>query len=78
MIDSNQVCLKNVASFRQHANVPLDVETLGPITGDVAWGGNWFFVVEDSPIPLTMDNISLLVQQPDDPFLNGIFTAPAE
>jgi 4-hydroxyproline epimerase len=26
---------------------------VGKVTGDIAWGGNWFFLVEDSPLPWT-------------------------
>jgi len=34
----------NVASYRHAAGVTVDVEGVGPVTGDVAWGGNWFFL----------------------------------
>lgn len=60
LIDANQVVLENVASFRQQAGVRLEVETLGTITGDVAWGGNWFFLVDRSPVPLTVNHIPQL------------------
>ena len=35
----------NVASFRRAAHVVLTVPGVGEVTGDVAWGGNWFFLV---------------------------------
>ena len=36
----------NVPSYRLARGVTVEVEGLGPVTGDVAWGGNWFFLVE--------------------------------
>ncbi|MFQ5732079.1 MAG: proline racemase family protein [Planctomycetaceae bacterium] len=56
----NEVTIENVPSYRLRADVPLDVEGLGTVTGDVAWGGNWFFLVENSPCPLMRDNIPQL------------------
>jgi len=40
------VTVFNVPSFRHAAAVTLDVPGVGPVTGDVAWGGNWFFLVD--------------------------------
>jgi 4-hydroxyproline epimerase len=39
--------LENVASFRLTAGVKVSVAGLGEVTGDIAWGGNWFFLVRD-------------------------------
>jgi 4-hydroxyproline epimerase len=36
----------NVPSYRHAAGVTVEVEGIGPVTGDVAWGGNWFFLVD--------------------------------
>jgi len=38
----------------------VDVPGVGPVTGDVAWGGNWFFLVKQSPIALNSSNIAAL------------------
>jgi 4-hydroxyproline epimerase len=43
----NTVSLENVSSYRLTANVRIHVDGLGEISGDVAWGGNWFFLVRD-------------------------------
>jgi 4-hydroxyproline epimerase len=43
---SGAVTIRNVASYRSRNAVTVHVAGLGPITGDVAWGGNWFFLVE--------------------------------
>ena len=40
------VTVFNVPSHRHAAGVVLDVPGIGPVTGDVAWGGNWFFLVD--------------------------------
>lgn len=48
------VTLQNVASYRYRRAVTVNVEGLGPVTGDVAYGGNWFFLVNHaSPLLLT-------------------------
>lgn len=41
------VTVQNVPSRRYRASVPVDVPGLGRFTGDIAWGGNWFFLVSD-------------------------------
>jgi 4-hydroxyproline epimerase len=41
------VTLENVPSYRLAANVTVRVEGVGNVTGDVAWGGNWFFLVRE-------------------------------
>lgn len=58
--DANTVSVMNVESYRLHKGISVDVPGRGKITGDVAWGGNWFFLVKDSPIELTLDNVPAL------------------
>ncbi|MGS4886346.1 4-hydroxyproline epimerase [Roseibium sp. MB-4] len=58
--DANTVSVVNVESYRLHKGISVDVPGQGKVTGDVAWGGNWFFLVKDSPIELTLDNVSAL------------------
>ena len=43
---ANRVSLENVPSYRYAARVTVPVDGIGPVTGDVAWGGNWFFLVD--------------------------------
>jgi 4-hydroxyproline epimerase len=45
--DDGRVTVHNVPSYRYAGGVRLDVPGQGRITGDVAWGGNWFFLVDD-------------------------------
>ncbi|CTQ47540.1 4-hydroxyproline epimerase [Roseibium aggregatum] len=57
LIDANTVSVVNIESYRLAKDVTLEVEGIGPVTGDVAWGGNWFFLVKNSPVALTGANI---------------------
>jgi proline racemase len=43
---SGEVEVANVPSYRKARAVSVDVPGIGPVTGDVAWGGNWFFLVD--------------------------------
>lgn len=45
--DCERVTVENVASYRHASGVSVDVPGYGAVTGDVAWGGNWFFLVQD-------------------------------
>ncbi len=55
--DDGQVTVNNVASYRSAANVAVNVPGYGEVRGDVAWGGNWFFLVHDHAMKLTLQNI---------------------
>lgn len=41
-----RVSVDNVESWRHAAQVELDVPGYGAVRGDVAWGGNWFFIAK--------------------------------
>lgn len=58
--DPNLVSLENVESYRHLRAVAVDVPGLGIVTGDVAWGGNWFFLSADAPCALDFDAIPRL------------------
>jgi len=55
------VSLANVPSFRKVKGATLQVSGYGPITGDVAWGGNWFFLVECHQERLELSQVEHLV-----------------
>jgi len=44
--DTGEVTVRNVESYRSAASLLVDVPGYGKVRGDVAWGGNWFFLVE--------------------------------
>jgi proline racemase len=50
-----RVAVDNVASARIAAQVALDVPGYGRMRGDVAWGGNWFFLVDQGEHKQTLD-----------------------
>ena len=60
LLSPNEVAIENVPSYRHRAKVAIDVPGLGAVTGDIAWGGNWFFLVEQSPVPLVMESLRQL------------------
>jgi 4-hydroxyproline epimerase len=48
----NRVTIHNVPAYRHRAGVTVEVPGHGAVTGDVAWGGNWFFLSGDHPFML--------------------------
>jgi 4-hydroxyproline epimerase len=56
----NTVSLENVPSYRYRAGVTVEVPGVGPITGDVAWGGNWFFLAGVSGLAIELTNVECL------------------
>ncbi|MGB7262135.1 MAG: proline racemase family protein [Albidovulum sp.] len=58
--DANTVTVTNIESRRVHHAASVEVDGLGTVTGDVAYGGNWFFIIDPSPIPVEPRNIRLL------------------
>ncbi len=54
------VSVANVPSRRTARAMTIEVPGIGPVTGDVAWGGNWFFLVENHPWTLSLRNVEIL------------------
>jgi proline racemase len=54
------VGLSNVESYRKAREVVVDVPGHGPVRGDVAWGGNWFFLVKDHGETLELERVARL------------------
>jgi 4-hydroxyproline epimerase len=52
--------VNNVASYRLAANVEVQVPDYGKLHGEVAWEGNWFFLVRDSSLELSLEKIGQL------------------
>ncbi|HTR66519.1 MAG TPA: proline racemase family protein [Terriglobales bacterium] len=55
-----RVTVENVPSYRAAAQIELDVPRHGAVRGDVAWGGNWFFLVELHGMQLELANVEAL------------------
>ncbi|MBJ7536334.1 proline racemase family protein [Marinomonas transparens] len=60
--DANTVTVKNVESYRLQKDVHLDIDGIGTVSGDVAYGGNWFFIVDKSPVDVKPNNLRNLTE----------------
>lgn len=60
--DRNTATVANVPSFLHRGAVSVAVDGLGTVTGDVAWGGNWFFLTEAAPCAIAAANIAALTE----------------
>jgi 4-hydroxyproline epimerase len=60
--EDGRVTVHNVPSYRYAKNVSVKVEGHGPVTGDIAWGGNWFFLVEDHNQDLSFERVEALTE----------------
>jgi 4-hydroxyproline epimerase len=58
--DSGEVTVDNVPAYRTQHQVKITVTDYAPVTGDVAWGGNWFFLVENHGMTLDMQHLDTL------------------
>lgn len=54
------VSVRNVPARRLHHHMTLQVPGYGPVTGDVAWGGNWFFLVTAHQQRVESNNLAAL------------------
>lgn len=52
LISENEVGIENVPSYLFKADVTVEVPELGRLQGDIAWGGNWFFLINEPPFVL--------------------------
>lgn len=54
MDENGQISIDNVESYRHATAVRVQVAGHGEVRGDVAWGGNWFFITDQSPCTLDL------------------------
>jgi 4-hydroxyproline epimerase len=57
---TGEVTVENVPSYRHARQVAVEVDGHGPVTGDVAWGGNWFYLVGDHGYEIALENVERL------------------
>ena len=55
--DSGEVTVNNVASYRFKQGISVRAGEYGTISGDIAWGGNWFFLAADHGQQVDFQNI---------------------
>src|SRR5206468_2320100 len=56
----NHATIENVPAYRYASGVKVAVPGQGVLSGDIGWGGNWFFLVEHDAIPLHLENAEAL------------------
>lgn len=57
---ANGAQIENVPAYRHAKDVTVDVPGYGAVVGDVAWGGNWFFLVHHHNERLELNNVERL------------------
>jgi len=58
--EDRSVTVRNVPAYRYRKQVAVDVPGHGLMHGDIAWGGNWFFLVADHGQTLDARNVDVL------------------
>lgn len=62
LAENGRVTVQNVPSYRHAAKVSVEIPGHGRLAGDVAWGGNWFFLVSDHGMDVSFSNIDALTE----------------
>ena len=57
-----KVRVENVPAYRYRKDVAIEVPGYGNFTGDVAWGGNWFYIVEHEQDRIDLANRDFLTE----------------
>ncbi len=60
--ESGEVTVANVPSKRTATGVGVHVPGYGTVRGDIAWGGNWFFLVNEHSFELDLRLVDELTQ----------------
>jgi len=60
LCEDGQVSVANVPSYRVRKEHPLEVPGAGLVVGDIAWGGNWFYLVRQPSLPLALARVDEL------------------
>lgn len=58
--EDGAVTLRNVPAYRYRKQVAVTVPGHGRFVGDIAWGGNWFFLVSEHGQRIALDNVDRL------------------
>ncbi|QIH06753.1 MULTISPECIES: 4-hydroxyproline epimerase [unclassified Pseudomonas] len=56
------VSVRNVPAYRYRRQVGVQVPGLGLVHGDIAWGGNWFFLISEHGQRIALDHVEALTQ----------------
>ena len=58
--EDRSVSVRNVPAYRYRKGMSIDVPGYGTVTGDIAWGGNWFFLIAEHGQRIAGDNLDAL------------------
>ncbi|AUG00808.1 hydroxyproline-2-epimerase [Pseudomonas sp. 09C 129] len=58
--DDLSVSVRNVPAYRYRSGVELQLPGHGKVRGDIAWGGNWFFLISEHGQRIALDNVEAL------------------
>ena len=58
--EDGSVSVDNVPSYLAQENVEIELPVYGTISGDIAWGGNWFFLIDGQGPEVKYENIDQL------------------
>ena len=59
--DDGSVSVRNVPAYRYREKVQVEIPGHGSVSGDIAWGGNWFFLCADHGQRIAADNLDELL-----------------
>lgn len=60
--DRNLATVNNIVSWRHKKQWPVDVPGYGKFSGDIAWGGNWFYLIYEHPFEIALKNVERLTE----------------
>jgi proline racemase len=56
------VTIENVPAYVHARDVTVEVPGYGEVSGDVAWGGNWFFITHAEQVPVELAHVGELTR----------------
>jgi 4-hydroxyproline epimerase len=62
LLSDKRVAVENVRSYRHRAGVQVLTQHHGVVRGDVAYGGNWFFLIDEHGLELVTSNLDRLTE----------------
>jgi 4-hydroxyproline epimerase len=60
LAQDGRISVSNVASYRAAHRVAVSVPGFGQVIGDVAWGGNWFFLIAEHDQSVDLEHLEAL------------------